>query len=201
MKYYAVRRGRQPGIYTDWNICKREVTGFKGAEYKSFKTFEEAKDYYNFEKVEPKEFDIIPKGYCKAYVDGSYDVKTGSYGYGIVFFSMNEEEHLFGKDDDPEYSSMRNVAGEILGSMKAVTLAKERNMKEIHIYYDYMGIEKWVTGEWKANKKGTIYYRDFMQDAKNDINILFKKVEAHTGNKYNELADFLAKKSLGIKQN
>ena len=36
MTFYAVRFGRIPGIYTSWNECKKQVTGFKGAIYKKF---------------------------------------------------------------------------------------------------------------------------------------------------------------------
>ena len=41
-KYYTVWRGRTPGIYTDWASCKAQVTGFEGAQYKSFGTLAEA---------------------------------------------------------------------------------------------------------------------------------------------------------------
>ena len=37
MKYYAVKKGRNPGIYTSWDLCLKEVKGYKGAIYKSFK--------------------------------------------------------------------------------------------------------------------------------------------------------------------
>lgn len=46
-KYYAVRKGRRVGIFTDWGACKDLVSGFKGAEYKSFPTLEEADEYIN----------------------------------------------------------------------------------------------------------------------------------------------------------
>ena len=36
MSFYAVRFGRIPGIYTSWNECKKQVSGFKGAIYKKF---------------------------------------------------------------------------------------------------------------------------------------------------------------------
>ena len=36
--FYAVRRGRTPGIYTDWNVAKHEVLGWPGSEYKKFGT-------------------------------------------------------------------------------------------------------------------------------------------------------------------
>ena len=44
-KYYAVRIGTNPGIYTTWDECKMNVSGVKGAQYKSFKTLPEAKEY------------------------------------------------------------------------------------------------------------------------------------------------------------
>ena len=42
-KYYAVKVGRQPGIYTTWEECKSQVNGYSGAIYKSFATLQEAK--------------------------------------------------------------------------------------------------------------------------------------------------------------
>lgn len=34
MKYYAVRKGYNPGVYTTWKECLGQVTGFKGATCK-----------------------------------------------------------------------------------------------------------------------------------------------------------------------
>ena len=39
---YAVRRGRQPGIYTTWADCQAQTDGFVGAQYRKFSTLEEA---------------------------------------------------------------------------------------------------------------------------------------------------------------
>ncbi|KAL2651569.1 hypothetical protein R1flu_019697 [Riccia fluitans] len=44
-KYYAVKSGRNPGIYDTWDACQQQVKGFKGNEYKSFPTLEEAQQY------------------------------------------------------------------------------------------------------------------------------------------------------------
>lgn len=41
-KYYAVKRGYQVGVFTNWDDCKRQVNGYSGAVFKSFKTREEA---------------------------------------------------------------------------------------------------------------------------------------------------------------
>ena len=46
-KFYVVWQGKRPGIYNKWNDCKAAITGYKGAQYKSFSTFAEAKKAYN----------------------------------------------------------------------------------------------------------------------------------------------------------
>ena len=35
--YYAVKKGREPGIYESWDECKKMVMGYSGAIYKKFK--------------------------------------------------------------------------------------------------------------------------------------------------------------------
>ena len=67
----------------------------------------------------------------------------------------------------------------------------------VGICFDYEGIEKWCTGAWKANKTGTIAYREFYQKACTQVNIRFVKVKGHSGDKYNDLADKLAKEAVG----
>ena len=76
--------------------------------------------------------------------------------------------------------------------------AVEHGYQAVTIYYDYEGIEKWANGIWKANKPGTKRYQAFIAQKREDINIFFKKVAAHTGVEYNELADQLAKEALGL---
>ncbi len=44
-KYYAVQKGRVPGVYLTWEECKKQVDGFSGAAFKSFPTMEEARQF------------------------------------------------------------------------------------------------------------------------------------------------------------
>ena len=46
MTYYAVAKGRVPGIYLTWKECKLQVHKFGGAKYKGFQTLEEANEFY-----------------------------------------------------------------------------------------------------------------------------------------------------------
>lgn len=46
-KFYVVWKGKRPGVYTTWSDCKAAISGYKGAQYKSFATFDMAKKAYN----------------------------------------------------------------------------------------------------------------------------------------------------------
>lgn len=45
MKYYAVKKGKQPVIYQTWNDCKNQVNGYRGAEFKAFEEEAAAQAY------------------------------------------------------------------------------------------------------------------------------------------------------------
>lgn len=44
-KYYAVKKGRHPGIYKTWAECQKEVNGYPNAKFKSFLTFKGANEW------------------------------------------------------------------------------------------------------------------------------------------------------------
>lgn len=191
MKYYAVRIGRNPGIYHTWDECKRETMGFKGASFKKFSTREDAEAFIN--EIEEDKKESAGKDELVVYVDGSYRNSDKSHSYGVYMFN-DEEEYTYSKRFFKD-SDMRNVSGEIKGAMRAMEEAAKLGKKKIYLHYDYEGIRSWALGFWKTNKEGTIYYKNFYDSIKDKLEVKFIKVEAHTGVKYNELVDKLAKEA------
>ena len=199
-KYYAVAKGREPGIYFTLEDCKAQIDHFSGAVYKSFGTVAEAEAFVNGNQESGKtQISVSTKDHLVAYVDGSYEHSIRQYAYGCVLvFADGDVITLNGSGAEEAYVVMRNVAGEILGSEQAILWAVDHGYEAVTIYYDYEGIEKWANGIWKANKEGTKRYQSFIAEKRKQIRISFQKVTAHTGVTYNEMADQLAKEALGI---
>ena len=194
-KFYAVKKGRKPGIYMSWDACKAQVMGFPNARYKGFKTKAEAEAFLN---PDANELMQIDEDTLVAYVDGSYDHSQKRFSYGMVLMHDGVERYFAYPYADEELATMRNVAGEIKGSEAAMQYALDHKIPSIIIYHDYQGIASWCNGDWKANKAGTIAYRDFYRKAKQKVNIEFRKVKGHSNDKYNDMVDKLAKEALGI---
>lgn len=197
-KVYAVRKGKKIGIFNTWRQCEEVVKGFSGAEFKSFLNINDANDYLNFGLNNNEISEIDDNMVIEAYVDGSYNIETKAYGSGVVLLYNNKKEVFSITGEKDNLCEMRNVAGEIKGAEFAINYAIKQKVQKVIIYYDYEGIEKWCTGAWKANKEGTRKYKEIYDYAKKLITINFVKVRAHSGNKFNEEADILAKKSVGI---
>lgn len=194
-KIYAVLSGRQTGLFTDWDECKRQVTGYKGAKFKGFDTREEALAYLGGSAPEA---DTDPAE-LTAYVDGSYNIGRKIFSYGVVILTPEGEVLTFsGAFSDDTLAKMRNVAGEIAASRFAIDYALSHSCKSIDIYYDYLGIERWATGEWKRNLPATQSYYEYCASAAERVRLRFIKVKGHSGDKYNDLADHLAKAAAGI---
>ena len=195
-KYYAVRKGRIPGIYNTWNECKEQVLGFSGADYKSFTSLDEANAYLNV----PTKKDVDYSNYFKVYTDGS-NIADTTYSYGFVVLDNNENlicEAYQGFKTD-EYSKHRNIAGECFGVIDALKWCHRNNIRNILIYHDYIGLKKWADNEWKTNSPISIRYKyEIDLFKKQGLNIEFVWIKGHNGDKWNERADELAKMGISL---
>lgn len=196
-KVYAVRKGRTPGIYQTWGECQKQISGFSGAVYKSFPTMEEAEAFLCADcgtKLKDEDESMI----ATAYVDGSFDKASRRFASGVVLFWHGEELHFSEAFSDEELVDMNNVAGEIKASEIAMQYCVDHGIGMLRIFHDYEGIAKWCTGEWQAKKEGTMKYRQFYLNVKDKLKVEFVKVKGHSGDRYNDLADELAKSALGL---
>lgn len=197
-KYYAVKTGKTTGVFKSWAECKAAVEGYPGAEYKGFVNLEEANVYLGFDNPgKDRDLDMPEEGCLLAYVDGSYDDSLKKYAFGCVFLLPDGRIFTeYGNGDNEQSLQHRNVTGEMLGAMYAVKVAMFNHYKRLEIRYDYQGIEKWVTGEWRSRTELTQKYARAMREWGQNIDLRFTKVAAHSNVYYNELADKMAKTGL-----
>lgn len=135
-----------------------------------------------------------------AFIDGSFNPATKVYGCGGFLIDHIGKKHIIqGHGDDPAMAKMRNVAGEILGAMKAVELAQKLGMKKLTIFHDYEGVAAWPLGKWKCKKRETRKYAMVIWTAMElGLKIYFSHVKGHSGIDGNEEADQLAKLAVGL---
>jgi ribonuclease HI len=129
-------------------------------------------------------------GIYEAFVDGSYiDGKTG-YG-AVIFLGDKEIQRFSGRLDD---TSTRQFGGELYSVILVLNWCQLNNIKKIRINYDYLGIEYFATGQWKPKNNLAQEYVELLSLCK--IDVLWRKIDSHTGNKKNDLADKLAKEGI-----
>ena len=154
-------------------------------------------------KLSPEEY---PK--CCAYVDGSYNPKNKSYGFGVVFMCDGNIEKFYGGGEEKELVNMGCGAGELLACMEAIKYAADLNLPEITIIYDSQLIP------WAYHGCGremlTQAASQYMYDIREKMKIEVKSIEgrAHKAGensakaladkRANALADMLARKGAGI---
>ena len=126
-----------------------------------------------------------------AYVDGSYI--GGITGYGVVLLEGNMPLiELKGTVDNKE-ASYHQVGGELQAALEAMKWAKNNGYKDLTICYDYEGVKKFATKEWQGENSLTLSYQKEVEEL--GISLKWVKIAAHTGVKWNERADELAKEA------
>ena len=150
-KFYVVWRGRHPGIFESWDDCKAQIAGYKGAQYKSFTTFEEAKkafdgNYsdYSTGKAKPAQLsqeELSRYGnpdYHSISVDAASSGNPGKMEYQGV--DTKTKKVLF--KQGPFMEGTNNI-GEFLAIVHGLAYLKERKSDRI-IYTDSRIAMGWI---------------------------------------------------------
>lgn len=205
--YAVVLTNKQTGIFNTWPEAQSFIkTCPSNAKYKGCSDNAAAQAY--IDEIQGREVHIddttLAKSEnsetaCVAYVDGSFNATTNTWGYGVVMYKTNSpEDKTELNGSGTAYADSRNVTGEVYGAMVAVREAVKAGLTSITIYHDYAGIADWVTGAWQAKAEMSQKYRDYMFRMQSRIAIKFSKVEGHTGVELNERCDVLAKQACGV---
>ena len=189
--FYAVKNGRVKNIYDNWESCKQQVQGFKGAQFKKFKTKQEAIDYMN-DIVEDYINDKI-----YVYCDGSciHNGKPNAKaGIGIYFGEndpRNVSEAINGHSNNvAELTAMIRVYNYV---KKDITIVSDSKYA-LHCVKEYG--KKQEKDSWKNNIPNEDLVKQLYETYKH-TNIQFMHVYAHTNKKDihsigNAMADKLA---------
>lgn len=211
-KYYAVKKGVIPGIYSSWRETEQQVKGFSGAVYKGFATLQEAKEWY--EGQEPqfqskakfrrtaspqgRQLPELGENEIHVYTDGGCQNNPGPGGYGVVIIAKEGLREL-----SEGYRLTTNNRMELLACIIALEEVQDRS-ESVQLYSDssYVvnGIEKgwakkWSRNGWKKSDGKAVLNKDLWQRLINltvNGNVHFNWVKGHAGNPLNERCDRLA---------
>lgn len=151
-KYYTVWKGHHTGVFEKWNDCKAQITNFEGAQYKSFDTFEAAKD-----ALKGNYFDYIGKNkgfkselstgqlnkigqpnYHSISVDAASSGNPGIMEYRGVDTKTKKQLFIQGP-----FEEGTNNIGEFLALVHGLALLKKNNSDRI-LYTDSRTAMSWV---------------------------------------------------------
>ena len=195
-KYYAVKIGRQPGVYRTWTECLDQTKGYPCAQFKSFVTEEEAVDFIQENDIgtaiEGDAAIVFTDGSCLDNVNGKF------VGYSC----------WFGENDARNYYDGQLIGTNNIGELKAVIKALEimKHTGNIIVYTDstyvMQGLNSYKlmiqNGMADQSLPSDLKNRDLWVELlnslyKHDGQFSIKKVEAHVGIHGNEMADQMAK--------
>ncbi len=208
-KVYAIKEGYNSStnekienkIVSTWAECLKYVKGVKGAKYKSFEDINAAEKFLSdggnvFKKTDNN----YPKDCLHIYVDGSYNSTTCEYSYGMVATRNDVVLHIeSGRGKSDSAKNIRQIAGELEGAVKGCQYALSKGEKKVVIFHDYVGICYHATGFWERKEESSKeYYKKMQEFMSRGIEVIFVKVDSHTGDLFNELVDEKCKEKLGI---
>lgn len=158
-KYYVVWNGRKKGVFSSWNVCKKQIDGFEGAQYKSFPSKEMAEEafagtYAMYKGKKDLKPTLTPEMKAKygepnlqsIAVDAACSGNPGKMEYRGV--NTGSKEQIFIKGP---YEDATNNIGEFLALVHGLAVLKKAN-SSLPIYSDSKIAIGWV-GQKKCKTK------------------------------------------------
>ncbi|WOD44814.1 ribonuclease H family protein [Hwangdonia lutea] len=159
-KYYTVWKGHKTGVFESWNDCKAQIKDYQGAVYKSFSTFNAAKnaltgnykDYigkttkFKSELSEAQLKKIGQPNYNSISVDAASSGNPGKMEYRGVDTKTKKQLFIQGP-----FEEGTNNIGEFLAIVHGLALLKKNNSDRI-LYTDSRTAISWVKKK-KCNTK------------------------------------------------
>jgi ribonuclease HI len=159
-KYYTVWKGHQTGVFESWNVCKKQIKDYQGAQYKAFDTLQAAKaalegnyfDYIGKNKVSKSELSpeqlqkIGLPNYNSIAVDAASSGNPGIMEYRGVDTKTKKQLFIQGP-----FEQGTNNIGEFLALVHGLALLKNNKSDRI-IYTDSRTAMSWVKKK-KCNTK------------------------------------------------
>jgi ribonuclease HI len=151
-KFYVVWKGHKKGVFTSWKVCKKQIDGFEGAQYKSFADLNEAefastKNYADYVGKETKKTFLSLKEKEKLgkpnlesiSVDAACSGNPGKMEYRGVL--THNKQQIFIKG--PFIKGTNNI-GEFLALVHGIALLQSKNKEDIPVYSDSKIAMNWV---------------------------------------------------------
>lgn len=154
-KYYVVWSGIKPGIYEDWDECRKQVTSVEGARYKSFPTLAEAEAAFRqgaqpltrSARAEKKSTEKPKILLPSVSVDAACSGNPGVMEYRGI--NNQDGAEIFRKG--PFRDGTNNI-GEFLAIVHALAMLKKKAYHQVPVYSDSVTAMGWVK-RGKANTK------------------------------------------------
>ena len=202
-KIYAVKKGRQPGLFGTWEECQKQVNGFHGAIFRGFTDKIAAKKWLD-EDEDAHSANLSSNFDYTIYTDGSCLKNPGNGGWAAVII----------KNDVQDLSdSMRELSGgeknttnnrmELSAAINALREIPKGASAELYTDSQYMKnaftrnwLKSWKKLNWHKSDGAEVKNRDLWEELDalfQTRNIHFRWVKGHAGDKYNERCDKLAR--------
>jgi ribonuclease HI len=196
-KFYAIKKGRETGVFLTWDECKTHTFGFQNALFRAFPTREEA---HRWLADEPEFLDITV---CRIYTDGSHQRAKDYLGVG-AWALWDEEEHSYSAKVTremldsygvPKDAEVSNPTAEFIAFAQILRKFQNKTLAvQLVFVSDYVGIKNWMEGTWKTKEP---HITAILKSCKETIKtikgvIVFEWVKGHSHNIGNTHADHLA---------